>query len=54
MKDFVTSVRQSLDGMAEQVVVIKKAAETERPKKKFKKAILCTNEDCGRKYSSKI
>jgi len=54
MKDFITSVRSSLDGMAEQIVAIKKAAESERPKKKFKKAILCSNEDCGRKYSSKI
>ena len=37
-----------------QVIAIKKAAEAERPKKKFKKAIMCPNYDCGRKYSSKI
>lgn len=40
--------------MSKQMLAIKRAAETERPKKKFKKAIMCPLDECGKKYSSKI
>lgn len=52
--EFISEVRVRLSQLTDNINNLQKAGEAEKPRKKFKKAINCPHEECGRRYSSKI
>jgi hypothetical protein len=54
LRDFMGEVRERLGELNQSLSHLQRVTESEKPRKKFKKAIQCPHEECGRRYSSKI